>query len=69
MKLHQINDDDLRTLEECVPLLTQSIGERTSNTDRVMIRRVKEVLSNVRWNYQPHSEIKEMPLDENGESL
>lgn len=56
MRLHQINDDDLKTLEECVPQLTERLAERTTNADRAMIRRVKEVLSNVRWNYQPHRE-------------
>ena len=61
MKLFSINEDDLKTLEECIPQLTESIGERTSNRDRTMIRRVQQVMLNVRWDYQPHSDIEEVP--------
>lgn len=58
MKLFQIHDDDLAVLELAIPELCERLAEKTSNADRVKIRRVKEILSNVRWNYQPHSEIE-----------
>lgn len=54
-KMREIHDDDLATLEQLVPELCGRIGDRTTNTDRAKIRRVQEVLKNVRWNYQPHS--------------
>ena len=63
MKLFSINEDDLKTLEECLPPLTQRIGENTTNRDRVMIRRVQQVMQNVRWEYQPHGDIEEIPAD------
>ena len=61
MKLFSINEDDLKTLEECLPKLTLRIGPDTTNADRVMIRRVQQVMQNVRWDYQPHSEIEHIP--------
>ena len=56
--MFQINADDLAVLEFAIPELCEHLAEKTSNADRVKIRRVKEILSNVRWNYQPHSEIE-----------
>lgn len=62
-RLYHIYDADLAELEQLVPHLTERLGPRTDNTDRVKIRRVKEILSNVRWNYQPHYDVQEFSAD------
>lgn len=64
MKLHQINADDLATLEELLPELTFMLGEKLNETAiRIKCRRVKEILSNVRWSYGPPSEVEIIPGD------
>lgn len=55
VRMMQVNEEDLATLERFVPMLCERLAERTDNADRVMIRQIKAILSNVRWNYQPHS--------------
>lgn len=65
MRLHQITHEDLQTLEECVPQLTERLGEQTTNADRAMIRRVQAVLTRVRWDYQPHTDITNLPAEPN----
>lgn len=53
-----IYDEDLAVLESLIPELCESLREKTNNAHRVKMRRVKEILSNVRWNYQPHTDIE-----------
>jgi len=61
-KLFQIYEDDLATLEADVPKLIEGlISPNMTNAQRVKIRRVKEILSNVRWNYGPPGEVEEIP--------
>lgn len=63
MKLHQINSDDLATLEELCPELLWLLDEKLNNTAiRMKARRVKEILSNVRWGYGPPQEIQVKPV-------
>lgn len=57
-KLYQITEDDLATLERAMPELTVSLSVNTTNRHRVLIRKVKDILSDVRWDYQPHSNIE-----------
>lgn len=62
MKLHQINADDLATLEELAPELLWLLDEKLNDTAvRMKVRRVKEILSNVRWNYGPPLEVEIHP--------
>lgn len=69
LRLHQITHDDLQTLEECVPQLTQLIGENTNNATRVLIRRVQDVLTRVRWEYQPWQDIKHIDAGDDCDEL
>ena len=58
MKQYQISADDLATLEELVPDLTWLLDEKLNDTAiRMKARRVKEILSNVRWGYGPPVEV------------
>ena len=61
-KLYQIHEDDLADLERIVPAEFERCQPAIRNTPRfkIAVRRVKEILSNVRWNYQPHEEIEDV---------
>lgn len=63
MKLFQINEDDLATLEQvCPEILGRSYGI-LDNALRVKFRRVQEILMNVRWNYGPPQHVESLPAD------
>ena len=57
MQLHQITDEDLVELERLLPLLMQR-DTQLDGRGRVQWTRVKTILSNVRFNYGPHSDIE-----------
>lgn len=54
----------MATLESDIPHIIQHLeGPHMNNATRTMIRRVKDILSNVRWDYGPHSHIGSFPAD------
>lgn len=62
--LHQITGEDLAELERLVPLLIEKAMQvHDNNESRVQIRRVKSILSNVRWNYGPWGQVTVIPAD------
>ena len=61
MKLFQIKEDDLATLEAQLPRLADSMMVNLTNADRAKWRQVQEILSNVRWNYGPPTDIEVIP--------
>lgn len=62
-KMYQIYDDDLATLERTLPQLADALGPTLNNRLRVQLRQVQRILSNVRWDYGPPSEVRIVPLD------
>lgn len=62
-KLFQIKEADLATLEADVPALCERLILIMQNHDRVRMRRVQAILSNVRWNYGPPSEIERIDCE------
>jgi hypothetical protein len=62
-KLFQINEDDLGELERILPQLAEAMTPALNNRLRVQLRRVQVILSNVRWNYGPPSEVTIIPAD------
>ena len=61
-KLFQIKADDLAILEQAVPRLVDIAMESLDNNkSRVQIRRIQKILSDVRWNYGPHSDVETIP--------
>ena len=60
MKMHQISEDDLSTLESVMPELIDVIGDRLDNRLRAKARRIQQVLQRVRWNYGPHTDVETM---------
>ena len=59
MKLFQINEDDLAELERTLPQFADalSITIQYNNRLRAQFRRVQAILSNVRWNYGPPTDV------------
>ena len=60
MKLFQINEDDLAELERTLPQFADalSITLNYNSRLRVQFRRVQSILSAVRWNYGPPTEVE-----------
>ena len=58
MKLYQITEDDLVTLERSIPMLVPSLMNNMGNRERVLLRQIQEILSSVRWNYGPPEQIE-----------
>lgn len=65
-KLFQVNEEDLGELERILPQLSEALTSAMDNRLRVQLRRCQSILSHVRWNYGPHSEVRILPA--NGES-
>jgi len=57
-RLLQITDDDLTDLERTLPQLADALMPVLDNRLRVQLRQVQRILSNVRWNYGPASEVE-----------
>lgn len=56
-RLFQIYEQDLADLERLLPILLESRPETTAR-DRVQVRRVMQIITNVRWNYGPHANVE-----------
>jgi hypothetical protein len=61
MKLHQITEDDLAELERTIPQFADRLMTQMDNRLRVQIRRTREILADVRWNYGPPREVQTIP--------
>lgn len=61
-RLYQINEGDLQALEEILPVLCFRAGELLNDTAvRMKFRRLKQIVSDVRWSYGPPSEVEIIP--------
>lgn len=64
MKLFQINEDDLAELDHVLPELfaVTMTGYTDDSAPRVrkQMRRVQEIISRVRWDYGPWSEVEKI---------
>jgi hypothetical protein len=56
IKLFQINEDDLRELEDSLPFLIDELDHHLLPSHKVRARRLQQVLSRVRWKYGPSQE-------------
>lgn len=66
-KLFQIHEDDLGRLESILPQLADALMPVLDNRLRVKIRQVKQILSDVRWDYGPPSEVEVIPRGDDEE--
>ena len=60
-KTYFINESDLGELERILPQLAEATTPVINNRLRVQLRRCKMILSNVRWEYGPASEVEIIP--------
>lgn len=67
MKLFQITEEDLQTLERILPEIADVGVLRTTPRLRVQLVKVQKILSDVRWNYGPHTDITIIPAGDGGE--
>jgi len=59
--LHQITEDDLAALEQHLPqIMAATMKSCNDPIVRKQWERVKEIVSNVRWNYGPPSQVEEI---------
>lgn len=59
----QITEEDFAELERTIPQLVDSLMVKLDNRARTQLRRVKQILSDVRWNYGPHLDVEVIPAD------
>lgn len=60
MKLFQIYEDDLIEIERSLPILAESLDIMNDRRLKVHLRRLKRIVSDVRWNYGPHDNVERM---------
>lgn len=65
-RMLQIREDDLATLESTLPRLADALYPSMDNPLRVKLRQVQRILSDVRWNYGPPSEVAVIDPDREG---
>jgi hypothetical protein len=58
----RVYEDDLATLEKTLPQLASALMPILNNRLRVQLRQVQKILSDIRWNYGPASNVKTIPL-------
>lgn len=63
-KLFQVSEEDLAALEHDLPQLADRMMAFQDNKTRTQWRRCQEILSRVRWNYGPPSEVEVIPVEE-----
>lgn len=58
MKLFQIYEEDLETLERAVPALVAALSSDSINNKEIQeyADMCRTIISRVRWNYGPHTE-------------
>lgn len=68
-RLFQIYETDLTALEELLPAILWANPLACNDTaTRMKFRRVKEIISNVRWNYGPPTEVEEIAADDSDQN-
>ncbi len=68
-KLFRIEEEDFAELERILPQLGDALMPVLNNKLRVQLRRCKEILSNVRWEYGPAGEVHIVPAQDTDQPL
>ena len=66
-KLFQIHEEDLADLERTLPQFADALMPAIDNRLRAQFRRIQAILSNVRWNYGPPSEVEIVPAGDDND--
>jgi len=61
--MFQINEEDLATLERELPAICERVYPQLDNALRVKFRQVQRIVTDVRWNYGPPAEVREIPAE------
>jgi len=67
-KLFSIKEEDLGQLEHILPQLAQALMPVLNNKLRVQLRQCQSILSDVRWEYGPATEVQVIPADDDQRS-
>jgi hypothetical protein len=67
-KLFQIHEDDLAELERTIPQFSDAMMLNLTSRLRTQLRRCQTILSNVRWNYGPPTEVESLPAGDDPDS-
>ncbi|MEM7813256.1 MAG: hypothetical protein AAF532_17405 [Planctomycetota bacterium] len=59
-KMKQIHGDDFAQLEDDIVSLAVEFSPHMNASQRTRIRRIKNILSNVRFDYTPHGQVQEV---------
>lgn len=62
--MRQIHDEDFEALERIIPEIADSLSVHLTPRLRTQLRSVKTILSNIRWNYGPHTDVEIIPVDD-----
>ncbi len=68
-KLFQIYEEDLEELERVIPDLAISLSPHLGPRQRTQLRNLKEILSNIRWDYGPHTDVTIIPAGDGGDDV
>lgn len=63
-KLFQVYEEDLSELEQILPQLAQALTSTLDNRLRMKLRRCQTILSNVRWDYGPPTNVESLPAND-----
>lgn len=63
-KLFQIYEEDLAELEKILPELAEVLVANLTGRTRIKLRRCQAILSNVRWNYGPPTDVETHPASD-----
>lgn len=66
-RMFQIHDDDLSDLEHMVPDLCSKLAADLHPRQKSQLRRIKDILSNVRWDYGPWGHVTRLSNGEQDE--
>lgn len=62
-RMFQIHEADLAELEKIIPAISDGHMGEWNPRERTQFRRAKDILSNVRWNYGPHTDVETIPAE------
>jgi len=63
-KLFHIYEEDLAVLEKALPEISSCLMGHDNPRVRTALRRVKAILSDVRWDYGPHGQVEIIRCDD-----
>lgn len=60
-KNYMIHEKDLADLERVLPMLACALQDNLTPKIKAQLRRVKQIVSDIRWDYGPPEEVHRIP--------